>query len=554
MLKELRIKNLAIIDDIRLRFEPGLNVLTGETGAGKSIFVDALGLALGDRAQSDMIKSGKEEAVVEAFFDVSDHHLLTGMGINSDEGIIVRRHLSSSGKSRAYINDSIVSIQSLSDLGRSLVDMHGQHEHQSLISTENQKTIIDFYGRLQDKRVEVEELFYDVQSLKNELARLKANVKDRAHRIDLLSFQINEIDSASLKPGEKDSLEEERGILFNLSKLSESADIAYSLLYEAEGSCIEKLSTVASKLRDMASIDHSIKEILNLVESAMPLLKDCSISLRRLKEKYNLDPKRLETVEERLETIKRLEKKYGEGIEEVLNYRAMANKELSELNNTDEKIDIIEGKLKDREEMLMKIATELSQQRKKTALELSKSVEKILGELAFEKAKFSIAVNPTQLCSHGIDSIEFQFSANPGETLKPLSKVASGGELSRVMLAIKNVLADVDRIPVLIFDEVDAGIGGRTAESVARKLKGLAKTHQVICITHLPQIASIADFHIMTEKYQKKDGVGVRVKELSADERRSEIARMLSGMITDTSLKHASELLGGRKSQEKVGR
>ncbi len=554
MLKELRIKNLAIIDDIKLKFETGLNVLTGETGAGKSIIVDALGLALGDRAQSDMIKTGKDEAAVEAFFDVSDHHLLKGMGISIDEGIMVRRNLSSSGKSRAYINDSIVSIQSLSELGRSLVDMHGQHEHQSLLSSENQRTIIDFYGKLQDKRAGVEELFHDLQLLKKELAELKANVKERAHRIDLLSFQINEIDSASLKPGEKASLEEERGILSNLSKLSESAETTYSLLYETEGSCIENLSVVVSKLKDMASIDPGIKETLNLIESAMPLLKDGAMSLRGYREKYDLDPKRLETVEERLEIIKRLEKKYGEGIDEVLRYRNEADKELSELNSTDEKTDIIEGQLKDKEDLLLRMATELSNQRKKTASELSRSVEKILGELAFEKAKFSIEVSQAQLCSHGIDSIEFQFSANPGETLKPLSKVASGGELSRVMLALKNVLADVDRIPVLIFDEVDAGIGGRTAESVARKLKGLAKTHQVICITHLPQIASAADFHIMTEKYQKKDGVGVRVKELSADERRSEIARMLSGKITDTSLKHAGELLGGRKSPEKVGR
>lgn len=554
MLKELRIKNLAIIDDIRIRFEFGLNVLTGETGAGKSIIVDALGLALGDRAQSDMIKTGKDEAAVEAFFEISDHHLLKEMGISSDEGIMVRRNLSSSGKSRAYINDSIVSIQSLSELGRSLVDMHGQHEHQSLLSSENQRTIIDFYGKLQDKRAEVEELFHEVQLLKKELAELKANVKERAHRIDLLSFQINEIDSASLKPGEKDSLEEERGILSNLSKLTESAEIAYSLLYEAEGSCIENLSVVVSKLKDMASIDPGIKETLNIIESAMPLLKDGAMSMRRYKEKYDLDPKRIETVEERLETIKRLEKKYGEGIDEIISYRNKADKELSELSSTDEKTDIIEGQLKDKEDLLLKMAVQLSEQRKKTALELSKSVEKVLGELAFEKARFSIEVSPAQLCSHGIDSIEFQFSANPGETLKPLSKVASGGELSRVMLALKSVLADVDRIPVLIFDEVDAGIGGRTAESVARKLKGLAKTHQVICITHLPQIASAADFHIMTEKYQKKDGVGVKVKELSADERRSEIARMLSGKITDTSLKHAGELLGGRKSAEKMGR
>ncbi len=543
MLKELRIKNLAIIDDLTIRFEAGLNVLTGETGAGKSIIVDALGLALGERAQTDMIKTGKEDASVEAFFEISDHPLLKEMGIISEDGIILRRNISAAGKSRAYINDTIVNIQSLSDIGRALVDMHGQHEHQSLLSADNQRTLLDFYGKLQDKRIEVETLFHEVQSLRKELSELKTNIKERAHRTDLLSFQINEIDSASLKPGEKEALEEERLILSNLNRLNELTETAYSVLYESEGACIEKLSSVISKLREMSSIDPSINETLSLLASAMPLLEDASVSLRGCKAKYDLNPHRLENIEERLENIKKLEKKYGDSIDAILRYRDEAERELISLGQTDEKTEIVENHLAEKERKLLDTAAQLSEKRKKTAEEISRAVGKILKELAFEKAEFRVDIKPFPLSSSGIDAVEFLFSANPGEQLKPLSKVASGGELSRIMLALKNILADVDGIPVLIFDEVDAGIGGRTADSVGMKLKKLAKTHQVICITHLPQIASIADFHIMTEKFQKKDRTYVKVKELSEDERKTEIARMLSGKITDVSLRHAGELL-----------
>lgn len=552
MLRELRIKNLAIIDDLTIRFGTGLNVLTGETGAGKSIIIDALGLALGERAQTEMIKTGENEASVEAFFEVSDRphgsepqRLLEQMGIMCEDGIILRRniYISSAGKSRAYINDTIVNIQSLCDIGRALVDIHGQHEHQSLLSTDNQRTLLDFYGKLQDKRAEVEAMFYEVQSLKKELSELKANVKERAHRIDLLSFQINEIDSASLKTGEKDALEKERVILSNLNKLSELTETAYAMLYESEGACVENLSSVISKLKEMSSIDQSIDETLSLLESAMPLLEDASVSLRRYKEKYDLDPQRLESIEERLENIKRLEKKYGEGVDAILRYRDEAEKELLSLGQTDEKTDMIENQLREKEKKLLDAAVDLSEKRKKTAEEISRPVEKILKELAFEKVEFRVDIKASPLSSSGMDAVEFLFSANPGELPKPLTRVASGGELSRIMLALKNILADVDRIPVLIFDEIDAGVGGRTAESVGMKLKKLAKTHQVICITHLPQIASTADFHLMTEKSQKKDGVSVKIKELSPEERKTEIARMLSGKVTDVSLKHARELL-----------
>ncbi|MBI4684071.1 MAG: DNA repair protein RecN [Nitrospirae bacterium] len=543
MLKELKIKNFAIIDDLTIRFKEGLNVLTGETGAGKSIIVDALGLALGERAQSDVIRTGREEASVEAFFEVSGHPLLEHMGILSDDGVILRRNVSSAGKSRAYINDTMVNLQSLSEIGRSLVDMHGQHEHQSLLSSDNQRMLLDLYGRLQEEAAAVGILFNEVQSLKKELDELKANVKERSHRLDLLKFQVNEIDAASLNIGEETALEEERVILSNLNKLNSLTETAYSTLYEAEGACVEKLSFVISRLREMSSIDPGVTETLSLLEQAMPMLEDASVSLRGYREKYDLDPQRLDAIEERLENLKKLGKKYGDTIKAILEYRDKADKEVLILGQADERTDLLEGQIRGKEDMLIQQTNQLSEKRKKTAVELGRAVQKILRELALEKAEFIIDLKPSPLSSKGADTVEFLFSANPGEQPKALSRIASGGELSRVMLAIKNILADVDMIPVLIFDEVDAGIGGRTAESIGTKLKKLAKKHQVICITHLPQIASAADFHIMTEKIQKKDRAYVKIKELSAEERKAEIARMLSGKITDVSLRHAGELL-----------
>lgn len=545
MLRELRIKNFTIIDDLSIRFEEGLTVLTGETGAGKSIVVDALGLALGERAQTEMIKSGKDEATVEAFFEAPENQMLGQMGLDSDNGIVIRRNISSSGKSRAYINDTMVNLQSLSDIGKSLVDMHSQHEHQSLLSADNQMALLDLYGKLQNEKSEVKELFSSVQALQKELAALTTNIKERAARIDLLNFQINEINAAGLKLGEKESLEEERKILANLAKLNELTDSAYKLLYESEGSCVEKLSSVVSKLKEMSLIDSAINETFNLLDSAMPLVEDSALSLRGFKEKYDIDPKRLDSIEERLEDISKLGKKYGGSITAVLKYEEDAEKELATLGSSDEKVGITEKELKEKEAVLLRAAAELSSKRKKVAEEVSKAVVKILKELALEKAEFKAEVKSAPLSADGFDAIEFMFSANPGEPVKSLSKVASGGELSRVMLAIKSILADVDKIPVLIFDEIDAGIGGRTAESVGLKLKNLGKTHQVICITHLPQIASAANLHLMTEKLQKKDSVSVKIKELSKDERKTEIARMLSGKITEVSLKHAGELLAG---------
>lgn len=543
MLRELRIKNFAIIDRLSLSLKPGLNVLTGETGAGKSILIGALGVALGEKAYSEMIRTGTQEASVEAYFDISSHPLLSQMGIDSTEGIVLRRELSGGGKGRAYINDTMVNVSSLSLTGKTLVNIHGQHEHESLLHPETQMRLLDHYGRLEPLREMVSAQFNNTEALRKNLNDLRQNIRDRAQRIDLLRFQINEIDAAELQAEEDVSLEKEKTILLNLSRLNELAETAYSSLYAEEGSALQRLSSAISRLKEMSSIDPHAEESLNVLSSALPLIQEACASLRAIKDKYNLDPERLTEVDDRLYLIKALKKKYGDTISSILEYGEKIKRELALIEVSDEKLSEMEDELRKKEEGLISLGGELSDKRQKKAGRLESEIKTHLKELALEKADFRIDIKRTGLSANGMDSVEFLFSANIGEALKSLGRVASGGELSRVMLAIKSVLKDVDDIPTLIFDEVDAGIGGKTAQNLARKLKEISKGPQVICISHLPQIASLADNHILIEKKEIKTGVSVSVKELRGKERQEEIARMLSGKITETSLRHAREII-----------
>jgi DNA repair protein RecN (Recombination protein N) len=405
------------------------------------------------------------------------------------------------------------------------------------------RALLDSYGKLHAYREKVGALYKKVQALKREEDDLQQMVKERMHRQDLLRFQINEIETACLRPAEKQELIEEKAILSNLSRLQELAEMSYALIYGSEGSCTEKLSSVITKVKEMSLLDQHLSETLNLLESALPFLEDASISLRDLKNKYDLEPERLAEIEERIELIKSLERKYGEGEEAIMRYRDTAENELRRLDLTDERLRSLETDLNEKEHMLSEATLTLSGKRKHVAKMIEELVKKELKELAFIDAEFRIDIRQDSITSAGFDRVEFLFSGNPGEPPKPLMKIASGGELSRVMLALKSILADVDDMPILIFDEVDAGIGGRTAESVGKKLKKISNKHQVLCTTHLPQIASLGDFHLQITKRQRNGKVYVEVKEVSGRERQDEIARMLSGKVTDASLKHAQELL-----------
>lgn len=543
MLKELRIKNLAIIDDLSVRFEDGLNVLTGETGAGKSIIVDSLSLCLGSRAQSDLIRSGEREAVVQAYFEGFASKELTYMGIDTSDDLILRRSISATGKSRAFINDTMVNLHTLTELAKSLVDIHGQHEHQSLLSIEKHRFFLDSYGKLNDERKNVAHLYREVQELKREEVTLREKMKERAQRLDLLRFQIQEIDGADLKEEEKENLIREKTILSNLSRLNELTESAYAMIYASEDSCVEKLSAIISKVREMTSIDNSMSHILNTLESALPLIEDGALSLRDYRDTYDFNPERLLAIDDRVDFIKRLEAKYGGSIDEIMTYRDEAEAEVKSLELTDERLDSIKTTLGEKEALLQTSARALSEKRRETAHKIERLVKHELRELALGDAEFFVSMKKEEISPHGFDSVEFLFSANPGEPPKPLVKIASGGELSRVMLALKSILADFDNIPVLIFDEVDAGIGGKTAESVAQKLRKLSAKHQVLCTTHLPQIAAKGNFHLKIEKGQRDERACVEVIKLDSTKRLNEIARMLSGSITDVSKKHAQELL-----------
>jgi DNA repair protein RecN (Recombination protein N) len=544
MLKEIRVRNYAIIDDISLVFHPGLNILTGETGAGKSIIVGALGILLGQRAYSDMIKTGRDEAVAEAYFEINGHPLLDTLGIKSREGIIIRRHISSSGRTRSYINDSMVNLQSLTELGNTLVDMHGQHDHQSLLSTDNQLRVLDHYGGVLPERAGVAAMYAETAAIRAQLEDIRLNTRQRAQKLDMLQFQAGEIDSAALTMGEDLKLEEERQILSNLSRLNELVESSYNALYSSEGSCTEKLSAAVSDLQDMASIDPGVSDVLAVLNQARPLIEDASFSIRDLRDRYDMDPERLDELEDRLDLIGRLKRKYGDSIEAVLKFREDIRHEIEAITTSEETEGDLDRKLNEKEEGLQRLALGLSEKRRKAAKRLDRETREALGELALEKAEFTVGLKPSPVTSSGIDEAEFLFSANRGEDPRPLRKVASGGELSRIMLALKSVMRNADEIPVLIFDEVDAGIGGETALNVARKLKDISGKRQVICITHLPQIASLADSHFLIEKGVKDNKVFVDVRELSDSSRQEEIARMLGGSVTETSMEHAREILG----------
>jgi DNA repair protein RecN (Recombination protein N) len=568
MLRELRIKNFTIIDDLAINFETGLNVLTGETGAGKSIIVDAIGLILGDKSSPDMIKTGSKEASIEAYFDNKNHPLLEELDIDSDDGAMIRRNISAQGKGRAYINDTPVSLQTLAGIGEGLIDIHGQHEHQGLLKKDNHLIFLDGFAGLTEDAASLHSLHREVAALRNRVTELKERIRERSQRIEFLRFQINEMDSANLKDGEKEAIEEEMKILLNLSRLKESSETAYSLLYDSEGSCLEQMSNAASRIRDMLNFDPDAKELIDIVDSTIPQIEDAVLLLRKFKDKYDIDPQRLTELDERLDLIKRFEKKYGEGVDEILRYRDKAEEELKGLEYADEQQETLETELNAKENELKAMAEGLSQKRLANSKKMEKMILAELHEIGFQKAEFKVDIKKRDVVTaSGIDDVEFLFSANPGEPAKPLIKIVSGGELSRIMLALKCVeiqktedreqrtedrqktlssesLSSVFCDKTLIFDEVDAGIGGITAQHVGKRLKAISNNYQVLCITHLPQIAVMADNHLKVEKVMGKDAVRVSIEPLTGSKRQDEIARMLSGKITDVSLKHAKELLG----------
>lgn len=559
MLKELSIRNFAIVDNLRLEFTEGFNVLTGETGAGKSIIVDALGLVLGGKVANAMVKTGTTEATVEAFFDITENEAANKLNIDLSEGLIIRRIISAAGKSRVYLNGNMINLQNLQEIGDSLLDIHGQHEHQSLMSKARQMRLLDSFGKINADVLKYQALLSAYRSLVRQKETLSENLRQRNQRIDVLRYQIDEIDAAAVKQGEKESLIKEQTILSNLTTIKELSENSYEILNSGDFSVNDRLSLVSENLMRLNGLDEKGGELYDMAKEALSYVNELCIMLRSYKDSVDLTSGKLDEVETRLELIKKIEKKYGDGTEEIYRFLHDAKSELESLLNAEERLESIEAEINPARAALMLQARHISENRTKAAATLTEDVNMSLKELAFKNARFEIKLDVScgtaddgsmVFLSDGIDTVEFLFSANPGEPLRPIQKVASGGELSRVMLALKSAASECDDIAVLVFDEVDAGIGGETADSVGEKLRKLSHKHQVLCITHLPQIASKGHNHAKIIKDDTGAFVNIEVTQLTGRDRLCELARMLSGTITDISLQHAQELLDKNLSKE----
>ncbi len=553
MLLELRIRNIAIIDEMHVSFSKGLNILSGETGAGKSIILNAVQLLLGSRATEEMIRSSEEEGSVEAFFDISgSRNVLEGVkekfsglsGSPDEDSLLLRRTLLRSGRGKAYINGNLATLGMFSEIGGELLSIYGQHEHQSLQRVETHIDIMDEFGGLMGLREEFRNHFQEFTNLSEAVRRMREEREKRAKERELMIFQSREIGASGLRSGEEEVLKEEKRILAHARKLMEFAHASEEMLYGEEGSAIDKLQAILRQGREMVSIDPSLSLLIKPMESSLIQLEEIAHGFRDYGRRIEINPDRLEAVENRLEEIDRLKRKYGPTEEAVLLFKQEIDEKLGAFISDEERLSELEKQVKPLERKVLDLAKGLSEERKKVSTELKKSIEKELGSLGMKKTTFQAQVENLPLSAKGMDRVEFLISPNIGEEVKPLAKIASGGELSRIMLAMKRILAKVGGRQVLIFDEVDSGIGGAIAEVVGRKLKELSEDHQVICVTHLPQIACYADTHYTVSKEVKGGRTFARVGRLEKETAVDEIARMLGGMkVTEKTKAHAKEMI-----------
>ena len=557
MLTELRIRNFAIIDAIELEFADGFTVFTGETGAGKSILVDAVDLLVGGRASADLIRSGAEEAEVSGVFSLKEERPVAQVLHEQDllergeTEVILRRILSRAGRHRIHVNGRPAPLGVLQALRGLLVDIHGQHDHQSLFRPTVQLDLLDEFGGLADARAAYEAAFAQWRELETRLTERRDMLAERRAREDLLRYQVEEITSANLQPGADRELEREKLLRSQGRRLAELVQATYGPLYEEDPSLLQGVGSLTGPLKELAAIDAELVEDRDRFAEALAQLTDLAQRLRAYRDRLEFDPDKLEKVEERLDLIRRLVKKYGGSLEEVVRRGERAQQELRELETGEADLKELSSQVADAHEKVAKLAQALSRKRTKTASDLEKRLERELKDLRMDHARVRIAVEqgsdsdgPT-LTPTGSDRVEFLFSSNLGESPQPLTRIASGGELSRVMLAMKTVLAEQDRVPVLVFDEVDAGIGGAVSEVVGKRLRHLSQHgHQVFCITHLAPIAAQAQRHFVVTKVAKDGRTVTQVALLDKAGRVEEVARMLGGeKITPTIRSTAAEML-----------
>ena len=563
MLANLRVTNYALLDEVDIEFTPGLHVLTGETGSGKSILIGALGLILGGRAASDTIRGGAKSAIVEGLFegerDPQLRDLLSEIGVDPEEDtLIIRREVSRDGRNRCTINGSLVTVSVLRRLGVLLVDLHGQHDHQTLLNPRTHRDFLDGFEDVRTPKQRVAEAYRRFNERSEALRQLEEELAATREREELYRFQLDELEQADLSPGEDEELERERAVLEHAEQLIRVASEASEALSEGEGAFVDGLVRVIRALEEAERIDPSLGEALESVRTARYQLDDCTDFLRRYRDRIEYDPARLEEVLDRLDLIGRLKRKYGATLEEVAAHRVRIAGELERMDTADERRNRLSEEVEAARRELAERAKALSDRRRQVARKLEGRVVEELAELGMGKTGFQVGIawqesddGPLRIDgrgfrvdAHGMDRIEFLISPNAGEDLKPLASIASGGEISRIMLALKVILAESDRMPTLIFDELDIGIGGRIAESVGHRLKLLSRDHQVLCITHLHQVACWGRTHFTVHKQSARGRSITLVDHLDEDGRVKEIARMLAGETVDTmALSHAREML-----------
>ena len=554
MLEHLHIKNVALITESEIDFQNGLNIISGETGAGKSMVIDSLNFALGERTSSNFLRKGEKMALVEAVFSVKDKSIFkrleeNGISIEEDGAILLTRTMNQSGKTICRINGNIVTVGMMKECAEGLLDIHGQHNHQSLLNTAKHIQILDrFCGKeLEQAKQDFEVTYKTYKELQKNLEKLLGDEQQRARKIDLLQFQVEEIAQAKLRAAEEEELLETKKRLINAEKIKNLTENSLCLLYhgtEIQSSSIDQLSKALQDIADLTKYDEKVTPIYEALSSVYAQLDDAVRDLKHYSDTILEEPEELENIEERIQLIYHLKKKYGNSVKEILQFYQDATEELDFLSNSEEMVQQLNQKKKKIEQELFQKAENLSNIRKKKAQEIQKEIERQLWDLEMKYGRFMISIEDKKEMTHnGKDKVEFLISANAGEELKPLTKIASGGEMSRVMLALKTVLAKADNIEVFIFDEIDTGVSGRTAQKVAEKMAFIAKTHQIICITHLHQIAAMADHHLLIEKNSEEQKTITTVTALDKEKSVSEIARLIGGVkITETTWIAAKEL------------
>jgi len=555
MLMSLQVRDFAIVDRIDIEFDAGMTVLTGETGAGKSILVDALGLVLGERGSAQLVRGGAKRAEFAAQFDVSDLACagawLEENALDMDNECLLRRVINADGRSRAFINGNAVPLSQLKNLGEQLLDIHGQHFHQSLGHRSIQRDLLDHFGDLLSKRGAVEKSYADWKSIADRLQQLTAAESDRASRLDLLDFQLKELDSLALESGEVDDLHTERQKLQNSGRLAEGVAGALQNLFENDtGNANKLIADAVRSVETLTDFDAALEPVLEILSSASIQVTEAAESLRRYADSIDMDPKRRDWVEERLDSIQTASRKHRVPANELLETANKLRAEFDLLKNAEERGNELLQQADAAKTKFLKLARALSNARHKASSKFAASVTEAMKGLGMPGGVFEIALTQLDESSArpwGLDDIDFLISANPGQTAQPLAKIASGGELSRMSLAIQVIASDGSAIPTMVFDEVDSGVGGGVAEMVGRRLQELGSSRQVLCVTHLPQVASLADQHFRVSKVTDGTSTRTRLQTLNKDERVEELARMLGGVdITKKTLAHAAEMLAGK--------